>query len=248
MYYQWLIFATLVANAPPATPPPPPTYISDRLSVALHGANAPDAPVVKQILAGAPVKVLSHEGALLKIRTEDGSVGWVEPGLVTTDTPTHVLYLELSDRFAKAQETIKSLQDNTGVTATPATRDENKIIADLRAEIKNTLEHAVELEKHIRDNSTQVFEATKRARALEEENTTLKDQLATKPAVVAAAPRDPGNFFPAGTAAPVAQKFSVNLPWFLASLSLALVLSGVLVWFILDRRARKNHGGFRVKA
>jgi len=246
MYHQWFIFATLVANAPPPTPPPPPTYISERLSVSLHGANAPDAPIVKQVLAGAPVKVLSREGALLKIRTEDGSVGWLEPGLVTTDTPAHVLYQELSDRFAKAQESVKSLQDKPATTTPPTTRDESKIVAELRAEIKNTLEHAVELEKHIRDNSSQVFEAIGRVRELEAENSALKGQLGTKPAAAVAAPREAGNFFPAGTA-PVAPKLSVSLPWFLAGLSLMLLLGGSIGWFVMDRRLRKKLGGFRAK-
>lgn len=245
MYHQWLLFATLVANAPPATPPPPSTYISDRLSVPLRGANSLDAPVVKQVIGGAPVKVLSREGELLKVRTEDGSVGWVERELVTTETPTHMLYLEIADRFAKAQETIKTLQDKPG-SSTPGTHDESKIITDLRAEIKNTLEHAMELEKHFRENSKQTFEPSGRMRELEAENTALKDQLATKPVAVATT-REAGSFFPSGTT-PGVPKFSVSLPWFLASLSLVLVLGGAVSWIVVDRRLRKIYGGFRVKS
>ncbi|MBI3775571.1 MAG: hypothetical protein HY273_08455 [Gammaproteobacteria bacterium] len=245
--YHWLIFATLVANVPPATPPPPATYISDRLSVALHGANAPDAPIVKQVLGGAPIKILSREGALLKIRTEDGSVGWVEHELVTTDTPIHLQYLELTDRFAKAQETIKSLQDTSGISPAAGTGNESKIVTELRAEIKNTLEHAVALEKHIRDNSSQVLEAIARVRALEEENATLRNEVAAKPAAaLTTATRDAGNFFPAGTA-PVTPKFSVSLPWFVASLSVVLALGGGATWFIMNRRLRKKLSKFRAK-
>jgi SH3 domain protein len=235
MYHQWLIFATLVANAPPATTPPPPTYISDRLTVSLHGANAADAPIVKQILGGAPVKVLSHDGALLKIRTEDGSVGWIESALVTTDTPTHVLYLELSERYSKVQ------QDKPGATAT--NRDESKIVTDLRAEIKTALEFAVELERHIRNTSTQTYEAIGRIRVLEAENSALKDELAVKSSAssattAVATPRDAGNALPAGTA-PVVKKFAVTLPWFIGSLVLVLMLGGVISWIVMRRRIRK---------
>lgn len=249
MYHSWLIFATLVANVPPPTPPPPASYISDRLSVALHGANAPDAPVVKQVLGGSPIKILSREGALLKIRTEDGSVGWIEHELVTTDTPIHLLYLELTDRFAKAQETIKALQDkSTTSQATAGSGNESKIVTDLRAEIKNTLEHAVALEKHIRDNSSQVSEAIARVRALEVENATLRTEIATKPTapLPTTANREAGNFFPAGTA-PITPKYTVSLPWFVASLSLVLALGGGITWFIMNRRLRKKLSMFRAK-
>ena len=245
MYHQWLLFATLVANAPPATPPPPSTYITDRLSISLHGANATDAPVVKQVISGAPIKVLSRDGALLKIRTEDGSVGWVERDLVTTETPTHLLYLEVADRLTKAQETIKTLQDKSGGTSSSAPQDESKIVSDLRAEIKNTLEHAVELEKHFRSNSKPMSEPSGRIRELEEENSALREQLATK-SVTAAAARDVTNFPPSVTT-PAARKFSVSLPWFVISLTLALLLAGTISWVVVSRRLRKLHGGFRVK-
>ena len=242
MHYSWLLVATLVANVPPAKPPPLPTYISDRLSVSLRGADAPDAPVVKQIIGGAPVKVLARDGALLKIRTEDGSVGWVEPDLVTTDKPLHVLYLESTDNLSKAQETIKALQ-NPIVTSTPSSPDESKIVADLRAEIKNTLEHAVALEKHIRENSTQAYDGTGRVRALEAENAVLKSELEAKSNVTTLA-RETGNFFPKGTT-PATPKFSVNLTWFVASLILMLVFGSALGWLVMAKRVRKSIDEFQ---
>ena len=240
MHYSWLLFATLVANVPPAKTPPSPTYISDRVSIALRGANAPDAPVVKQILGGAPVKVLSREGVLLKIRTEDGSVGWVEPALVTTDTPVHVLYLESNNNLTKAQETINALQDTLAATAASTTPgDEKKIVTDLRAEIKNTLEHVVELEKHIRGNSSQAYESAGRVRVLEAENAALKNQLTTQPALVAVAQET--KIFPLPGGTPGKAKFSIDLPWFLASLGLVLILGGLLGRVVMSRRVRRNH-------
>lgn len=245
MFYQWLLFATLVANAPPATPPPPPTYISDRLSVPLHGANAIDAPVIKQVVGGLPVKVLSREGALVKIRTDDGSVGWVEPEFVTTDTPMHVLYFDLNERFAKAQETLKSLEQNPAAGGAP--RDESKIVSDLRAEVKNTLEHAVELEKHIRDirdNSKQSIDTSIRLRELEAENAALKAQLEVKTSA-APVPREAGNFFPSGTQ-PVTPGFSTRLMSFMG-LGLGLILGTLVGWWIMGRRVRKKLHEIRAK-
>ena len=242
MHYSWLLVATLVANVPPAKPPPLPTYVSDRLSVSLRGANAPDAPVVKQIIGGAPVKVLARDGALLKIRTEDGSVGWLEPELVTTEKPLHILYLESTDNLAKAQETIKALQNPIATSTTPI-RDESKIVAELRAEIKNTLEHAVALEKHIRENSTQAYEGSGRARALETEIEALKAELADRPNTTAVA-RETGSFFPKGTT-PATPKFSVNLTWFVASLILMLLFGGALGWLVMAKRVRKSIDEFQ---
>lgn len=239
MHYSWLLVATLVANITPAKPPPLPTYVSDRLSVSLRGANEPDAPVVKQILGGAPVKVLARDGALLKIRTEDGSVGWLEPELVTTEKPLHVLYLESTENLAKAQETIKALQNPLTTSTAPApARDESKIIAELRAEIKNTLEHAVALEKHIRENSTQAYEGSGRARALEAEIAALKAELEARPNTTAVT-RETGNFFPKGTT-PGTPKFSVSLPWFVASLVLMLTFGSALGWLVMAKRVRKS--------
>ncbi len=252
MHYHWLVF-TLLSNVAPAPAPPPPTYISDRLSIPMRGANALDAPVVKHIIGGAPIKLLSREGDLLKIRTEDGSIGWVERELVTNDKPAHMLYLEVSDQLAKAQETIKSLQDKPAAaptaiptpTAVPINRDEKKIVSDLRAEIKNTLEHVTELEKHIRDNRAQAYTIAGHVRELEAENSALK-RLATK-TTAAASPREAGNASSVGTAPGVA-KFVVSLPWFLAGLSLMLVLGGVLGGLVMRRRSRRAQDEYQVES
>ena len=240
MHYSWLLFATLVSNVPPAKPPSLPTYISDRVSIPLRGANEPDAPVVKQIIGGAPVKVLSREGPLLKIRTEDGSVGWVEPELVTTDTPMNILYQESNGNLTKAQETINALQDTLAATAVSSSPgDEKKIVTDLRAEIKNTLDHVVELEKHIRGNSSQAYEAAGRVRVLEAENAALKNQLTTQPALVAVAQETKN--FPLPSSTPSKATFSIGLPWFLASLGLVLILGGLLGRAFMSRRLHRSH-------
>lgn len=237
--YQWLFFATLVANAPPASPPPPPTYISDRLSVSLHDANTPESPVLKQLIGGLPVKVLAREGVMVKIRTDDGSTGWVERDLITTDTPMYVLYLDLTERFAKAQEAVKALEQKIAAASSGTPGDESKIVTDLRTEIKNTLEHAVELEKHFRDNSKQVDNFTGRVRELEAENAVLQAQLAAKSTTVAVS-REAGNFFPAGTM-PEAPRVAGDQLWFLASFGLMFMLGGMMIgWFMTGRRLRSK--------
>lgn len=233
-----LTFPLVVTAATPVM------YVSDRVPVNLHGANDATAPVVKQIVSGAPVQVLERDGALFKVRAEDGGVGWIDPSLLSNEKPLQLLYAELRDRYNNLREELKTSPDkNTAPVATP--RDENKLIADLRAELKGSNERVAELERVAHENITHLNDATARATALENENAALKNRTGDTP-TAQSNPTDGGELTPPGTLATNNKKNSIALPWFLASSFLVLLLGGAIGAYAVDWYIRKRHGGFRI--
>lgn len=234
-----LLFFPLAVTA--ATPV---LYVIDRVPVGLHGANDAAAPVVKQITSGSPVQVMEREGALFKIRSEDGSVGWIDPNLLSNEKPLQLVYVELRDRLTKTQEELKALQDK-GAAPAAAPRDESKVVADLRAELKGSHERVVELERVAHENSTHLNEATARVTALESENATIKNQAGGSSGMETAS-TESGELMTPGTASTNNKKNAISLPWFIASSLLVLLLGGAIGAYAVDWYIRKRHGGFRI--
>lgn len=218
-------------------------YVTDRVPVNLHGANDASAPVVKQITSGTPVQIQEREGALFKVRTEDGSVGWIEPTLLSNEKPLQLLYVELREQLSKSQDEIKTLRDKVPAAATA--RDESKVVADLRAELKGSNERVAELERVAHENTTHMNEATARVTALETENLALKNSggSASEGNVANA---DGSEITASNAASANNRKSAISLPWFFASSFLVLLLGGAIGAYAVDWYIRKRHGGFRI--
>jgi hypothetical protein len=233
MRNRWVVCAALTALLTPQVYAA--SYVTDRLSAPLYGANADDAPVVKQVVAGAPLTVLERSGTMFKVRTEDGSVGWMSAALIIDEKPLQTLFIELSDRHNKAQEQIRTLQTQ-GVTG-----DSGKIVVELRGELKAALDRLADSERNGQDKSNQLTAAQTRIGALE------KELAGIKGAVSAAATGGRDNYYPTGTAPQTSWfKTVVPMPWLVGGLILSLALGvGTGLWS-MDRYVRKRHGGFRV--
>lgn len=238
-----ILIPVLFLSFPLATAAATSMYVTDRVPVGLLGANDAAAPVVKQLFSGAPLQVLERDGELFKVRSEDGSVGWIDPSLLSNEKSLQLLYAETRDQLNKTQKELKALQDK-GAAPAVASRDDSKLLADLRAELKGAHERSAELERVAQANALQLSDTTAKVAALESENMTLKSQ-AGGTAATSGIQTNPVEVAPAGVAS-ANNRTSITLPWFIASSFLVLLLGGAIGAYAIDWYIRKRHGGFRI--
>ncbi len=222
------------------------SYVTDRLSAPLRGIPEADGPIVKQVIAGAPLTVIERQGQMIKVKSEDGSEGWIDANQVSTEKPLQLMYIELSDKFNRAQEQLKSAQSSGG-------KDDNKMVADLRSELKSALDRLNDAEKLAQTTSSQLNTAQSRVSTLEGENADLKRRVAAAPNVSPASnsiassdsAASRGEFFPAGTMPANSNKSSYSMGWIVGASVLALALGLAVGALTFDYYVRQRHGGFR---
>jgi SH3 domain protein len=84
--------AALFALSPLATALAETRYVADVLVVDLRSEPRTSAPASRYLRTGDAMEVLDEEGNFLKVRTSDGTVGWVIQQYTTTETPkAHVI-------------------------------------------------------------------------------------------------------------------------------------------------------------
>ncbi len=70
-------------------------YITDKLVAGLYETAALDDNPVKALNSGTPLEVVDRKGDFIKVRTPDGTVGWVEAAYLTDEKPARSMLLEL---------------------------------------------------------------------------------------------------------------------------------------------------------
>jgi SH3 domain protein len=84
--------AALFALSPLGTALAETRYVADVLVVDLRSEPRTSAPASRYLRTGDAMEVLDEEGNFLKVRTSDGTVGWVIQQYTTTETPkAHVI-------------------------------------------------------------------------------------------------------------------------------------------------------------
>lgn len=239
MRHYTLLIAALLLQVSTATYAA--SYVTDRLSAPLRGTAAPDSAVVKQIIAGAPVTIIERDGQMIKVKTEDGSVGWMEATHISSEKPLQVLYVELSDKNNRSQEQIKALQAQSG-----GGKDDNKMVAELRSELKSALDRLTDAERAAQTSASQLNAAQSRLSAVESENADLKRRVLTSGGGLNDPSAKNSDFFPAGTIpASATGKSSVTSGWLIGSIVLSLAVGLAIGALIFDFYVRQRHGGFR---
>lgn len=226
------------------------SYVSDRLTAPLRGLNATDGPVVKQIIAGAPVTVLERDSPLYKVKTEDGSVGYLDPAQISGEKPLQVLYIEMTDRYNKVQDQLRSAQ----AQGNNSSGRDDKTLADLRSELKSALDRLTDTERAAQVSTAQLSAAQAKNASLEVELSEVKRQLGQAQANLGSGGKSNGSndsggkgeFFPDGTMpASAIGRTGYSTAWMITAAILALVLGAGLGGFTVDYYIRQRHGGFR---
>lgn len=190
-------------------------YVSESLRVELRSGASTEHRIIDFVKAGTKIEVLQAGEAFTRIRTENGSEGWIASQYVVNDPPSRDL---LRQRQARIDQLTANLEQATAGTGNVfAELEQNKAqVATLTEQLTST---RAELDR-IRRISANSIEAQQKVQNLEELNTRLRDELRN-----ASAER---------------QRLADNLEerWML--IGAGLVLGGLILGAIIKSRPRRS--------
>jgi len=197
-------------------------YVSDQLVISLRDGAGDDASLIKTLRTGTPLEVLEERGDHLRVRTEDGTVGYVVARYLTDETPKPVVIARLEKEKAKLESRLQELaareaelQQQLGAAKQGDAAGESAM-GDLQQELEKLREQYRELQ----EQSANVVEVVAERDRLKEENGKMA-------AEVKALRENSGDVF-----------YGAAIRWFLAG-------AGVLVLgWLLGRASRGRKRGY----
>jgi len=120
-------------------------YVVDQLVITLRAGKSSQHKIIKTLKTGTPLEVLEEGDTYLKVRTEDGTVGYVLGQYVSSKLPSALRVAELERQNNLLQEKINVLQ-----TAKSNLETEFKSYQkDYQQKVSNTSAKASDLEKNL---------------------------------------------------------------------------------------------------
>lgn len=83
-------------------------YVTDRVLADLHTQPAAGGKLLRRLPTGTAVEILDGEGRYTKVRTTDGTVGWMLAGKLQEQRPAQLLLLALTEQ---QQRTVAELKE-----------------------------------------------------------------------------------------------------------------------------------------
>jgi len=85
-------------------------YVSDQLVITLRQGKGADYKILKTLKTGTPVELLGDSGTYLKVRTADGTEGYVLSQYIMSDPPKALLVTNLKRENSELKNTKNNLQ------------------------------------------------------------------------------------------------------------------------------------------
>ncbi|MCP4044061.1 MAG: TIGR04211 family SH3 domain-containing protein [Gammaproteobacteria bacterium] len=213
-------------------------YVIDRLLVGVHEDKTRDSAVVKVVPTATSLEVMEKDKDLVKVRTPEGTEGWVDAKYLTDEMPAQLIVEELEawkksrkDELTAAWAEVESLRTKLKEKkGEPANLDEVnsslKELQRLQEENRQLKERAAGNEARLKELSQKLQEATAK--------------LATMPTDEESSPLEP----------PSLGRFITNLlqinPWYWTALGVLFFIGIIMGIYLMDVTQRRRHGGFRV--
>ena len=146
-------------------------YVTDRILLGIHTEASEDSPLLDSVPSGTAVQVVESTEAFKKVRTPNGTTGWVSSGYLVNVKPATAQVDEISAREQKLQAEVKTLKDEVN--------KKDRELQVRRDELSNARTTIEELKKK-EGNATPAID-TKMAEELaaaNDEIEKLKDKLA----------------------------------------------------------------------
>ena len=258
-YRRIILLITLLLSVATSTAWAETTFITDKITVEVFSSTHQRGTIITSVTSGAVVEVLETDGDYAKIRTKDNQEGWLHSKFLTTEKPTQINYMELMAKYKTLEEQLNQAQAKTQTTKN---NDQQRIMIDkMRNDLAATKKQIKQLEKTLKEKSTQLEKS-------QQELVTLKQQSAAnadKTEAADAATKAPATTTPAVEVAPLASEVSVapvrpmkkkpefgldypiELKWVLIALLLSLLIGIYSGHHWLDAKIRKRHGGVRIR-
>ena len=120
--YRWLLLALcfqtppLIAEEEAATQPATEEvqeikYVTDKLRLSLYGNSKGGGGTLKLLSSGDKLEVLEKSGNYARVRTDDGSKGWVKAGFLVSDPTSNLMLIEEQNKNSILAEKIEQFSD-----------------------------------------------------------------------------------------------------------------------------------------
>jgi SH3 domain protein len=113
-------------------------YVSDRLIISVRDGQDQNAAVLGYLETGAPVDILEEKEDVLKIRTEDGTEGWVRAQYIVSEKPKVLIIENLKNELKALNQKIentKNEKDSTSNTLSESKKIYQEKIEELKEEV-----------------------------------------------------------------------------------------------------------------
>ncbi|MEM7255485.1 MAG: TIGR04211 family SH3 domain-containing protein [Pseudomonadota bacterium] len=103
-------------------------YIIDQLLAGMHRDRTLDSPIIKVLPSGSKLEVLTKGEDFTQVRTEDGTLGWVDSSYVMNEKPARIRLVELEQErdslnraLDEARSELVAVRANPDPSASPPT-------------------------------------------------------------------------------------------------------------------------------
>ncbi len=148
-------FLLLVADTGAATDI---RYVSDVLVVTLRAGQGDNYEVLRSLRSNTPVEVIEENDEYLKVKTQEGDVGWVRKRYFTTKIPIADINAKLEkeiEQLKAAMEKIKAEKDAIGNKWEDVRQEQSANTTDMKGVIGNQNEEIAKLKTELEQSRSE---------------------------------------------------------------------------------------------
>ena len=119
-------------------------YVGDRIKLGLHASQEPASTIVRLLDSGAKLKLLEAKGSVSKVRTSDGTEGWVDSAYLSKEPPAAARLQQLQRELQEEVAARQALQSQFSAQATKSATQSEKLTdaADRESRLRSELKKA----------------------------------------------------------------------------------------------------------
>ncbi len=154
-------------------------YVSDQLIITVRTGKGTQHKVIRTARTGEAVEVLEEDEKYLRVRTEDGTEGWVLAQYITDKTPSHQVIARLEEEIERLRSDLDDLEGSSDglakklTDARSALREKGRELEKTRRELDSVTKRYAKL----KEDAAHVIELTEDRDRLKSENETLSTEL-----------------------------------------------------------------------
>ena len=271
---KWVAFFTVVLASLSAQAQT--YYITDKVLVGVYEDSNADSALLTTLPTGTPLEVIERSGSFVKVRSPDGSNGWIENTYMIEHKPAQLVVLELTDQqkqtdeqLVLAQAELRAIQEQVDtLKQSRGNSDQSDEIKSLSKQRKNLGKQIDRVRNQLSDEKKKLTSANKNIEKLKKQIVTLNnskpvasegvlkefdadaEKLQAKNAALAETLdriRAALELPPAPATGVVENgELPIKMTWLWLSIVLLLVVGFIGGMKWMDLRNLQRHGGFRI--
>ena len=159
-------------------------YITDKVLVGVYESANTESVLIKALPTGTPLEVLERLDEFSKVRSPDGTSGWVESSYLIDNKPAQLVVLDLTDQqkqtteqLTLAQAELEATQKQLIELRTGKTNDFSAQEKKLTTELKTIKNKSDQLQKELAASQKQLENKSRQHASIETHNQELQKEV-----------------------------------------------------------------------